>query len=167
MQLVIRNGAIVATHLDEQDIAGLYPDSIMVHAPNGTLVEIGQPWAVELDRAKAAVCTEIDARAEKLRNAVLTPGSGQMAAYQEKERQARLLLADATPTEGEYPDIFNEIGVTADSAGEVAMAVVTASERWRGYGRSIERARLAGKKAVGQAADVAAILAARDGIVWP
>ncbi|MFP5258232.1 MAG: hypothetical protein ACLGQH_04340 [Acidobacteriota bacterium] len=166
MQLVICNGAIVATHLDGQDIAGMYPDGIAVHAPNGTPAEIGQPWMVDLDIAKAAVCAEIDARAEKLRNSVLTPGAGQMAAYQEKERQARLLLADAAPTEGEYPDIFNEIGITADSAGEVAMAVLAASERWRDYGRSIERARLAGKKTVGQATDIAAILAARDGIAW-
>ena len=119
------------------------------------------PWA------KAAACATIDALAETLRSTVLTPGSGQMAAYQEKERQARALLQDDTPTEGEYPDIFNEIGITAASAGEVAMAVTTAAETWRAFGRLVERARLAGKKAVSEASDAAGVLAARDGIVWP
>ena len=94
-----------------------------------------------LPGAIAAACREIDAEAERRRASVLTPGSGQMAAYQEKERQARALLADPHPSEGEYPDIYNEIGVTADSAGEVAMAVLAAAERWRAYGRKVERAR--------------------------
>ena len=116
---------------------------------------------------KTAACSAIDTMAEALRNAVLTPGAGQMAAYQEKERQARALLQDGTPTEGEYPDIFNEIGITAASVGEVAMAVVAAAETWRAFGRLVERARLAGKKAVSEASDVAGVLAARDGIVWP
>jgi len=120
-----------------------------------------------LDAAKAAACVAVDARAEALRSAVLTPGSGQMAAYQEKERQARALLADATPTEDEYPDIYNEIGITAESAGEVAMAVLAAAEKWRAFGRLVERARLAGKKAVGEAHDAASVRAAQDGIVWP
>lgn len=121
----------------------------------------------ELAKTKTAACAEIDAEAERRRNAVLTPGAGQMAAYQEKERQARLLLADDTPTEAEYPDIYNEIGVTADSAGEVAMAVLAAAEKWRAYGRLVERVRLSGKKTVAKAGDVAAVIAARDGLLWP
>lgn len=167
MQLILRDGRVAAYHPDNQDIAGLYPGCIAVVVSDDTSVELVQPWEVDLDAAKAAARDEIDARAETLRNAVLTPGAGQMAAYQEKERQARVMLADPTPTEEEYPDIFNEIGITADSAGEVAMAVLAASERWRAYGRLVERARLAGKKAVGAASDLADILEARDAVVWP
>ena len=166
MQLVLNSGLhVVSVHGDGVH-ASTAPGCCIVAVPDATPVEIGQTWEVDLDAAKASVSAELDATAECLRNTVLTPGSGQMAAYQEKERQARALLADDTPTEAEYPDIYNEIGITADSAGEVAMAVVTASDRWRGYGRGIERVRLAGKKAVTQAADSAGILAARDGIVW-
>jgi hypothetical protein len=123
--------------------------------------------AAVLAAAKTTACNALDAEAERLRNTVLTPGAGQMAAYQEKERQARALLADPTPTEAEYPDIYNEIGITADSAGEVAMAVLAAAERWRIYGRQVERARLAAKKAVDGAGDEAGILAARDEAAWP
>lgn len=167
MQLVIENGVLVATHEDNLNVFGAYSGCLVVSVPSCPPVEIGQPWEVSLDAARSAVCAEIDAQAERLRNAVLTPGAGQMAAYQEKERQARLLLNDSTPTEGEYPDIYIEIGVTADSAGEVAMAVVNASDRWRAYGRLVERARLAGKKAVGAASDLAGILTARDAVAWP
>ena len=117
--------------------------------------------------AQTAVCAQLDAHAETLRNTVLTPGAGQMSAYQAKEAQASSLLNDPTPTEAEYPDIYNEIGITADSAAGVAMAVMAAAEKWRTYGRAVERARLTGKKAVGEAVDVAGVLAARDAVVWP
>ncbi|MHC1791453.1 hypothetical protein [Solidesulfovibrio sp.] len=169
MQLIVRiaDGMAQAVHADSQTVAGLYPGCLALPVPDGTAVELGQPWDVDLDAAMAAVCNDIDARAETLRSAVLTPGSGQMAAYQAKEVQARALLADPTPTEGEYPDIFNEIGITADSAGAVAAAVLAAAEKWRTFGRAVERVRLAGKKVVGEAGDVAAVLAARDGLVWP
>ena len=169
MQLVIKNGMAVAFHTDRQDVGNLpaYVGCLILTVPDGTPVKIGQAWEVSLDDAKTSVCAEIDAEAERRRNAVLTPGSGQMAAYQEKERQARALLSDDTPTEGEYPDIYNEIGITADSAGEVAMAVLAAAEKWRAFGRLVERARLAGKKAVAEADDVAAVITARGGAFWP
>ena len=169
MQIVINNYVVSAFYADSQDLSGIsdYRGCLILAVPDGTPVEIGQAWAVDLDAAKTSARDAIDAEAERRRNAVLTPGSGQMAAYQAKEGQARALLADAMPTEAEYPDIYNEIGLTADSAGEVAMAVLAAAEKWRTFGRMVERARLAGKKAAGKAGDVAAVIAARDGVAWP
>lgn len=168
MQLIIdSNGKVLVCHSDTQDVANRYPGCLILTVPDGTPVEIGQAWEVDLAAAKASVCAEIDTEAERRRNAVLTPGAGQMAAYQEKETQARALLADDTPTEAEYPDIYNEIGITADSAGEVAMAVLAAAEKWRTYGRQVEHVRLAGKKAAAEAGDIAAVIAAREAVVWP
>ena len=167
MKIVLHDGRIMATHADSQDVARRYPGSLVLRIPEGAGVAIGQRWEVDLDAAKAAVCAELDATAETLRSAVLTPGSGQMAAYQAKEGQARALLADPTPTEGEYPDIFNEIGITAASAGEVAMAVMAAAERWRAYGRAVERVRLSAKKAVAEASGLPGMLAVRDRVDWP
>jgi hypothetical protein len=138
-----------------------------ITVPDGTPVTIGQPWEIDLDAAKASACAALDTAAETLRQKVLTPGAGQMAAYQAKEAQATALLQDPTPTEGEYPDIFNEIGVTADSAAEVAAAVLAAAEKWRDSGRRIERARLVAKRAVEAAGDAPGIVAARDGVAWP
>ncbi|WP_300163380.1 hypothetical protein [Solidesulfovibrio sp.] len=145
----------------------MYPGCLILTVPDGTPVEIGQEWEVDLGAARASACAAIDAMAETLRQTVLTPGAGQIAAYQAKEAQATALLQDSTPTQGEYPDIFNEIGVTADSAAEVAAAVLAAAEKWREFGRKVERARLAGKRAVAGAADAAGIVAARDGLAWP
>lgn len=127
----------------------------------------GEEVAMELAAAKAAAFSRIDTQAEALRGTVLTPGSGQMAAYQGKEAQAAALLRDPTPTEGEYPDLFNEIGITADSAVGVASAVLTAAEKWRLFGRAVEKARLSGKKAVSAATDVAGVEAAEAAVSWP
>ncbi|KHK02062.1 hypothetical protein [Desulfovibrio sp. TomC] len=169
MQIVIRSGFVTGWHSDGQDLTVVtgYRGCLILTVPDDTPVAIGQPWEADLDAARQSVCAELDAMAERLRNTVLTPGSGQMAAYQAKEIQAAALLLDPTPTEAEYPDIFNEIGITAPSAGEVAMAVRAAAEKWRTYGRAVERARLAGKKAVGEASDVAGVLAARATVNWP
>lgn len=167
MKIVVSNGIVRVTHTDDQDVAGLYPGGLVLTVPDGAAVEEGAPWVVDLEAARACACDGIDVRAERLRNRVLTPGSGQMAAYQAKEAQARALLQDGTPTEAEYPDIFNEIGITADSAGEVAAAVLAAAERWRLRGRAIERARLAGKRAVQAAGDLAGVTAAAGGVAWP
>jgi hypothetical protein len=120
-----------------------------------------------LDEAKKAACARIDARAEALRLTVLTPGSGQMSAYLAKEAQATAYLQDADPTEAEYPDLYNEVGITADTVHDVAMAVLAAAETWRIFGRAIERARLSGKKAVREAIDLAGVAAAEAGVVWP
>lgn len=167
MQLLLSSSLhVVSVHGDGVH-ASAAPGCLILTVPDATPVEIGQAWEVDLDAAKAAACDAIDAEAERRRNLVLTPGAGQMAAYQEKERQARRLLADDTPTEAEYPDIYNEIGITADSAGEVAMAVLAAAERWRAYGRLVERARLNSKKALAEAGDVATVLAAREAVAWP
>ena len=117
--------------------------------------------------SRQAACARIDAKAEALRNTVLTPGSGQMAAYQAKEEQASALLQDADPTEEKYPDIYNEVGITADAAHEVAMAVLAAAETWRVFGRAVEKARLTGKKAVVEAVDEAGVAAAEATVSWP
>lgn len=166
MKIVTRHQTVISTHSDSQDLSGLYPGCLILPVPDGTPVVIGQSWAIDLDAAKASACAAIDAAAEVLRQKVLTPGAGQMAAYQAKEAQATALLQDPTPSEAEYPDIFNEIGVTADSAAEVAAAVLAAAEKWRDFGRRIERARLVAKRAVQAAVDAPGIVAARDGVAW-
>ena len=168
MKVVLtRDLRLVATHSDDQDVVDKYPGCHVVRTSNAVPMDFGTLMEVSLEELRAASCEVIDARAEARRLAVLTPGSGQMAAYQAKAVQAAALLQDPDPTEAEYPDIFNEIGITADTAHEVAMAILAAAERWQQYGRGIEKARLAGKKAVAEADDSAGVLGARDGVAWP
>jgi hypothetical protein len=139
----------------------------IVNPPDGIPLFGGEWLQPDLAALQAEACARIDATAEALRQSILTPGTGQMAVYQAKETQARAILQDPEPNETKYPDIYNEIGITADTVQEVAMAVLAAAERWRLFGRSIEKARLAGKKAVNAAADQAALKAAEAAIAWP
>ena len=168
MKLVLdRELRLVATHGDDQDVAGHYPACHVVRVANGMALEFMEPVDVDLGELQTAACDLIDSQAEKLRQTDLTPGAGQMAAYQAKETQARAFLQDGDPTEGDYPDIYNEVGITADTPDAVAMAVLAAAEKWRTFGRNVEKVRLAGKKAVGAAVDSAGVLAARNAVAWP
>ena len=147
--------------------AATWPDGVeLVDPPTGVPLFGGEWLQPDLASLQAEACARIDATAEALRQTVLTPGTGQMAVYQAKETQARAILQDPEPDETKYPDIYNEVGITADTVQEVAMAVLAAAEKWRLLGRSIEKARLAGKKVV-NAADPAAIKAAETAVAWP
>jgi len=147
--------------------AATWPDGVeLVDPPTGVPLFGGEWLQPDLASLQAEACARIDATAEALRQTVLTPGTGQMAVYQAKETQARAILQDPEPDETKYPDIYNEVGITADTVQEVAMAVLAAAERWRLLGRCIEKARLAGKKVV-NAADPAAIKAAETAVAWP
>ena len=149
-------------------LGATWPEGVELVEPPDGLPRFGGTWlAPDLDGLKAAACARIDAEAETLRQQVLTPGAGQIAVYQAKAFQARALLQDPAPIESNYPDIYNEVGITADTAHEVAMAVLAAAEKWRLFGRTIERIRLAGKKAVRAATDAAAIAAAEAEVIWP
>jgi hypothetical protein len=124
----------------------------------------------ELQDVKIAARDRIDAKAELLRNVVLTPGSGQMAAYQHKENQARAALVDTAPTAEKYPAIYGEIGITATTAQGVAATIIAQANAWWAYGDAIEAARLAGKHAVEAVTEeqgTAGVAAAEAAIIWP
>ena len=77
--------------------------------------------APPLAHIKAEACSRIDATAEALCTNRLTPGITQQTRYARKLAQAEAFLQNGTPTEAEYPLIYNEVGITARSAGAVAM----------------------------------------------
>lgn len=136
--------------------------SVLGPRPAGPAVE-----AAGLEAARDAACVRIDARAEVLRRAVLTPGAGQMAAYLAKETQARAFLCDGEPAETAYPDLYNEVGITAATPQDVAMAILTAAESCRAFGRAVEKTRLGLKKAVREAGDAAGVATAETAAAWP
>lgn len=143
------------------------------HIARWDVVKLGpQPTEAQLAAStlglyQSTACTAIDEQAESLRSIVLTPGSGQMAAYQEKERQAFEYLEAEDPVDSDFPDLVNEVGVTAGTLLEVAHAVAVAAAAWRVFGRMVERARLAGKKAVEAAVDSDSIQTILEEIAWP
>jgi len=139
----------------------------IVDPPNGIPLFGGEWLQPDLATLQAEACTRIDAAAEGLRNSVVTPGSGQMAAYRRKEEQARDYLDDADPSADKYPAIYGEVGITAETPQAVAEAILAKAAAWWSFGDAIEQARLTGKKAVKAAASVAAVQAAEAAMTWP
>lgn len=117
--------------------------------------------------AQTAAYAAINAKAETLRGTVMTLGSGQATTYALKLAEAVALLADADPTEEEYPLIYAEVGITAATASEVAMAVQTAAETVNTFLKSVEKVRMAGKKAVAAATTSTEVATALAAISWP
>jgi hypothetical protein len=148
--------------------AATWPEGIALVEPPDGLPRFGGLWLTpDLDVLKAEACTRIDARAEELCNAVVTPGSAQMARYRRKEDQARAYLADPVPTADNYPAVFNEVGITGETPQEVAEAILARAAAWWTYGDAVERARLAGKRAALAATSVSGIATAEAGVAWP
>lgn len=154
---------------------GAIPEGFTLLAPPAYPVWSDGGWTHDLQAVKRAACADIDAQAEALRLTVLTPGAGQMAAYQRKESQAREFLTATAPTPPEalaafertYSAIYGEVGITADTPEEVARVVVKNADAWYAFGDAIERVRLAAKNAINAASDTAEATTARDNAAWP
>lgn len=176
MQLVIKNGKIVATHLDSQNIVTAYPQATVITVADGTTAALGQAWEVTLDQAKGSATARIDAAAETLRQRVLTPGSGQAAEYYLTHAEAAGYLAAVaagkTPDETAYPFLRAEQAALQATTGAVSladvataiMADVSASGTLLA---DIKQARRTGKLAVGAATDEAGLAAAETAVAWP
>lgn len=72
MQLVIKNGKIVATHLDSQNIVTAYPQATVITVPDGTPAAIGQAWEITLDQAKGSACARIETARRELETGGVT-----------------------------------------------------------------------------------------------
>ncbi|WP_321829737.1 hypothetical protein [Thalassovita sp.] len=100
----------------------------------------------------------------------ITSIPGQELTYIEKERQAlAFLAATAEPDPADPADaaafafVFQEVGITGQTALKVAQLIAFKAEQWRGLGPLIERERLAASAAIDAAQDQGQIEAALDG----
>ena len=107
----------------------------------------------------------IDTAVENARMKVVTPGSGQAMAYQQKYEDALLFLSNPGIDPGEVPHVYAEVGITAPTAAEVAQVVVNLRSLWRNVSAQLEHLRLAGKKGVELAENEDDIDAAIAGVV--
>lgn len=105
--------------------------------------------AEPLRQAKAAAATQVAAITSKVRQAFVTPITGQELTYQEKERQALAYLAlsaDPDPADPDARDafgfIFGEVGITGQTAYQVAQVIAYKAGEMRKFGPMIERLRL-------------------------
>lgn len=149
------------------------PEQVM----DGAELRRPAPTSASLATLKIALGQDIDAEAERLRQTLITPGSGQAMEYQEAQRQAEAALAgtDAEATAVAYPMLAVTIGIDVDPlTGQpatdikgVARAIHAAWSLWLAIGSQIRGARLAAKAAVEAATTADAARAARAAVAWP
>ncbi|MCD4511540.1 hypothetical protein LQT97_09845 [Brucella pseudogrignonensis] len=121
----------------------------------------------DLAAVKAALKAKIDTDAEIERLKYITPGNGQAMTYQQKVTEAQAFKAAASPVETNYPILSSEVGITAETLGEVADIVLAAFAQWQQIGAAIESIRLGAKRDIDAAQDEAAARAVVNAIVWP
>lgn len=129
-----------------------------------------------LAELKASFKFRIDDDAERCRLRFITPGAGMAMTYQEKFEQAKAVeqlgeeAAGALTSEqiaAEFPTLGASVGIEAQTLWACAQLVIARYEGFAALSGIIERARLAGKKAVTDAADVAGVEAAYQAVTWP
>lgn len=140
---------------------------------------IVQQWHVEtwpLDRVKTIYRNRVEEEAERIRLRYITPGAGMALTYTEKHQQAQAVevLGEAaanalTPEQrtSQFPTLSASVGIEAPTLWGCALLVIQKYEQFAQLSGAIERARLLGKKAIVDASDQAAVLAAYEGITWP
>jgi len=128
----------------------------------------------DLDAVRAELAALVDADAEQVRTRYLTPGVGQALTYLEKRDQSLAVLqmgeeaANALANNGaaEFPTLSASVPLEAPSLYAAAQLVIGKYEQWAAISRMIETKRLAGKKSISDASDVASARAAYEAIKW-
>ena len=131
---------------------------------------------IALPLLKQHLKAQVAADAEACRLKFVTPGSGKAMTYLEKHNQASAVLelgeaaANALTTEQcqqQFPTLAASVGVEAPALWSCAQIIIARYEAWATVSYAIERAELAGKKAISDASDAAAARAAYEAITWP
>lgn len=125
-------------------------------------VRMAEARAAELARHKAEAIALIASRSAAARAAYITPIPGQEMIYLAKESEAVSWTAAMAPDLADYPMIAGEIGITGDTADQIAQIWLNMGALWRGIAAQLEPARLAAEAAIQAATSVEAITAITD-----
>jgi hypothetical protein len=117
---------------------------------------------VTLEPIKAAYLERIRREVSVRRSLYITDLVGQDMVYLRKEAEAVAYLAEAAPDLGNYPMLAAEVGVTAETAHQVAQIWLYMSQAWQGIAARLEGLRLVAGNAIAAALTEADILAAYD-----
>jgi hypothetical protein len=140
---------------------------------------IVQEWHVEtwpLDRVKTIYRNRVEEDAERVRLRYITPGAGMAMTYAEKHQQAQAVEAMGeapanalTPEQrtAQFPTLAASVGIEAPTLWGCALLVIQKYEQFAQLSGAIERTRLLAKKAISDASDPAAVVAAYGAITWP
>lgn len=122
-----------------------------------------------LNASKRAGHAQLAEAVSQTRARFVTSIPGQEMTYIEKERQALAFLAAATEPDpalpadaAAYAFVFQEVGITGQSAHQVAQVIAFMAAQWRVIGPQIERQRLIASAAIDAAETSEQIDAAID-----
>ncbi|MEG8040506.1 hypothetical protein QP166_14565 [Sphingomonas sp. LR60] len=113
---------------------------------------------VNLPLLRAAVWSDIDTAAERVRCLFLTPGAGQAMTYTRKESEARAWVADNGAA---TPFLVAEATARGMSVAELAAEVIAQADAWVTIGAAIEARRMAAKGNVAAADTIGGIITAQ------
>lgn len=161
--------AIVAQLGKQEDAYVDTPVSVWPEIPSG-LVSLFASWdpdqpEPDLDALRVDALRRVDREAERYRRNFITPGSGQVMAYQQKLTEARAAVADPPALESYIPHIVAEAAVDGVTIIAKAAEIIATFEQWQSVSAGIEAKRLGAKKAVAEASTPEAIAAAAN-VVW-
>ncbi|WP_024896824.1 hypothetical protein [Brucella rhizosphaerae] len=151
---------------------GFY-DGEFLHFPDQLKTEIetvlaDPQWPFRaLLEVKTSLKALVDLEAENERLKYITPGNGQAMTYQQKVTEAQAFKAATNPKASDYPMLSSEVGITAETIGEVADVILAAFAQWQQIGAMIESIRLGAKRDIDAAEDEAVARAIVAAIVWP
>ena len=115
--------------------------------------------AADLAAIKVQGLIQINAKAGQTRQLYITTSPGQDMIYIAKEREALDFLAAPVDDLKTYPLLAAEVGLTAQTAWELAQVWANVSVYWRGIAAQIEGARIRAIARIKAASDVDEIAA--------
>ncbi|CZT32985.1 hypothetical protein [Rhizobium sp. 9140] len=134
--------------------------------PDGLKTYIDQwspaPVEVDLDALRAEAVVKIDRAAEAYRMQFITPGFGQIMAYQQKLDEARAKVAFAGVPDADIPHIVAEAEADGMTKAEKAQQILDTFTGWQHISAGVEAKRMAAKKAIAAAETAQAITAAAE-----
>ena len=161
--IYLRDKASYSIHLieDETYRGELWRVAVAeTNPPETTEGRIVLDWQAEIEKEREAHLSRIDVEAEAVRGRYITLGSGQSMAYQQKLAEARLALEQPETDLAEIPHVAMEATDEGVTVAVKAAEIVAVANSWTFLSAEIERRRLAAKRAIRAAQDLADIDAA-------
>lgn len=138
---------------------------------------IDNPPPLPIEGLRRVAVMTVNAKAGQARAPFITTDHGQEATYAKKAMQAQAMLAEISAAneeardpdlvEDEYRLIFNEVGITGNTAQEVAEIVLQRHADWEIAEAEIERVRKQANFDIARAEDTAGVDAVLAGLAWP
>jgi hypothetical protein len=124
-----------------------------------------EPAEVDLDALRTDAVLKVDRAAEAYRMQFITPGFGQVMAYQQKLEEARAKIANNSIANDKIPHIIAEAQADDMTPAEKAQQIIDTFAQWQHVSAGVEAKRMAAKKAI-TAAETPEDIQAASSVIW-